>query len=832
MGERGYAAVRPRVILWITPSTRRTSPMIQLQILGPVELRRDGVEVRSVLAQPKRLALLAYLAAAAPRGFHARDSLLALFWPESDGDRARNSLRQGLHYLRRSLGDDAVVGRGDREVGVDPQVLWCDAAAFDQAVKEGRDGDALALYRGDLLPGFFVEDAPEVERWIDTERDRLRRPAVAAAWRLADAELARGEPRAAAPWARRAVALLPADEGGIRRLLAVLEAAGEPAAALEAFGEFARRMESEYGLAPSPETAALAERLRAPVDVSASPARDGIGPASAPAAPASSEDGAASAVNATPVILPVSTSATSSAPPIVPTEDVPSATMAAERREGAKRGFRIPRLGLRAAAAIAVLLGLGAGAGWYGRSRPAEPEAAPSIAVLPFVNMSGDPAREYFSDGITEELLNVLTRVPGLQVAARTSSFSFKGRNLPVDSIGRVLKVAHVLEGSVRMQDGRVRITAQLIDASTGYHLWSETYDRELRDVFAVQDEISRAIVQALRVEMEEDGATTLARVETADPEAHSLALRGQAAIRGGTEESLARAAALYEEAIRRDARYARAYAGLANAYQWQAYMGHVPEREGYTRARATAERALALDPRLGEAYVVLGRVSQALDRDLTRADEHFRRALALNPRDPRVHSRRAEVLMHLGRVDEAIASARRAVELDPVSPAELSALSSMLASADRYDEALEVNAQALRFQPDHPVLLGNRALQLSKAGRHADAVTTVERVRALQPDDPALPGTMAYVYARAGRRAQALAAAREFETGPAVSWYGLANTYLELNEREKSIGYLEKSFEAREQEAWAVADDPTFAPLLAHPAMQRLLTRIKAAQP
>ncbi|HEX6913435.1 MAG TPA: hypothetical protein VF142_23725, partial [Longimicrobium sp.] len=152
--------------------------MIRLHLLGTLDLRRDAVEVRSVLAQPKRLALLAYLASATPRGFHARDTLLALFWPESDQERARNSLRQALHQLRRSLGDDVVVGRGDREVGLDPETFWCDAAAFDEAVREGRHEDALKLYRGDLMPGFFIEDAPEAERWLEEERARRRRAAV------------------------------------------------------------------------------------------------------------------------------------------------------------------------------------------------------------------------------------------------------------------------------------------------------------------------------------------------------------------------------------------------------------------------------------------------------------------------------------------------------------------------------------------------------------------------------------------------------------------------------------------------------------------------------
>ena len=766
--------------------------MIHLHTLGTVDLRRDGAEVRSVLAQPKRLALLVYLATASPRGFHSRDTLLGLFWPESDGERARNALRQALHYLRRSLGEDAVVGRGDREVGVDPAVLACDAAAFDAALEDGRPADALALYRGDFLRGFFLDDAPDAERWIDEERARRRRAAVEAASALARRDEEAGDPRAAAGWARKALSLEPHDEGALRRLLRLLEEAGEPAAALEAYAEFAARLQAEFGLTPGEETVRQVERLRARPAVAPSP----------PPATASSGD-ARPSIASSPPTPSAGSAATGSVDSVRSTETTPSTALtgsiaspstesigstgstgspstgspstgsiestgarsiaspaspssidgSAERRvmagaassddvvpagAGGERKAGISGRG-RWALAAAVVAALAFG-GWrvMGGGAPETAVAAASdqasIAVLPFVNMSDDPAKEYFSDGITEELLNVLAGVSGLQVAARTSAFAFKGKNVPVDSIGRALRVAHVLEGSVRTSGDRVRITAQLINARTGYHLWSQTYDRELRDVFAVQDEISRAIVAALRVEMEDAGPRA-ARAETADPEAHALVLRGAHAIRQATRESLAQAAAFHEEAIRRDPKYARAFAGLANAYLWQAYYGHVPPETGFTRARATAEQALALDPGLADAHVVLGRVAHAR-ADFTAAEDHYQRALAINPADARIYQRRAELLMRRGRHDEAIASARLAAELDPVSPGAYNDLAAVYAAADRYEEALKANEDALRFAPAHPVMLGNRALWLSELGRHDQAVRSVEEARAAAPGE------------------------------------------------------------------------------------------------
>jgi serine/threonine-protein kinase len=204
--------------------------MIEFTTFGATELRRDGTDVRSVLSQPKRLALLAYLAIGAPGGFVARDRLLALFWPESDDERARNALRQSLHFLRRSLGEDALVGRGDRDIGVNAALVSCDAVAFQGAIEQERHETACGLYRGEFLPGFHVEEAPDVERWIEDTRAAFARRASAAAWSLCDRDDARGETAAAVLWARRAIAIEPLGEAGVRRLMSILASAGERAA--------------------------------------------------------------------------------------------------------------------------------------------------------------------------------------------------------------------------------------------------------------------------------------------------------------------------------------------------------------------------------------------------------------------------------------------------------------------------------------------------------------------------------------------------------------------------------------------------------------------------
>jgi eukaryotic-like serine/threonine-protein kinase len=310
-----------------------------------------------------------------------------------------------------------------------------------------------------------------------------------------------------------------------------------------------------------------------------------------------------------------------------------------------------------------------------------------SIAVLPFVNLSGDPEQDYFSDGITEELLNALVPVEGLRVAARSSSFSFKGKNVPMDSVGRALNVAHVLEGSVRRSGNRVRITAQLVNAADGDHLWSETYDRELRDVFAIQNEIARAIAGALRLQLTSVGGVPSVGVATADPLAHELYLRGLYHYR---RRNLALATTHFERAIARDSQFARAYAALAVA---AAYLPGRDRRaspsEFRERSRQAAQRALELDPTLPEAHEALGHVRFHYDWDFTAAEQSFLSAIKLNPSYADAYVGLAIVWSSQRRDEQALAAVRRAAELDPVDPLKVCNHVWRLLQANKYSEAL-----------------------------------------------------------------------------------------------------------------------------------------------
>jgi adenylate cyclase len=345
-------------------------------------------------------------------------------------------------------------------------------------------------------------------------------------------------------------------------------------------------------------------------------------------------------------------------------------------------------------AAVVVLLMAGLGYLLYerGLGRAMAGERRGSIAVLPFTNLSGDTTKDYFSDGMSEELLNLLARVPGLQVASRTSSFAYKGRNVDIREVGSQLGVDTVLEGSVRQAGDQVRITAQLIDTETGFHLWSETYDRQLADIFQVQDEIAGAIVSKLRLQLapEDQQLAQRTRAPTQNVEAYELYLKGQAVWKKRGEENLKRAIELYQSALARDPAFARAHAALASAYVVMA--GYTKEQGDEKKfnpmAETSARQALVLEPNIGEAHAVLAQINA--DRgDFLDAESGFFFAISLEPNEPTPHHWYSILLSRVGRLQAALTQARRAYELDPSSPVLAANLGNMLLQLGQDDEAL-----------------------------------------------------------------------------------------------------------------------------------------------
>ena len=327
-----------------------------------------------------------------------------------------------------------------------------------------------------------------------------------------------------------------------------------------------------------------------------------------------------------------------------------------------------------------------------------------SVAVLPFVNMSGSPDNEYFSDGLTEELLNVLAKISALKVAARTSSFHFKGQTGDIAEIGRRLGVGTVLEGSVRQSGSRVRISAQLINAADGYHLWSETFDRELDDIFAVQDEISSSVANALQIQLLDKDSDPQFIGGTSNAEAFQAYLLGvHNRNRGAHQETLYAAIEAFQQAIELDPGYAKAYVGLAFAWIHMAANSFVTYENGISNMEVAVNKALELAPRLAEGYLALGCLRFLHQQDLHGGHEAFNTALELNPGNVEVQIEYARINCYQGYYDEGIAAARRAVELDPVSLNANHFLGHILYFSRRYDEAIPALRHTLEMEPQYP---------------------------------------------------------------------------------------------------------------------------------
>ena len=355
-----------------------------------------------------------------------------------------------------------------------------------------------------------------------------------------------------------------------------------------------------------------------------------------------------------------------------------------------------------------------------------------SVAVLAFANLSDDKGNEYFSDGISEELLNVLAKIPGLKVAARTSAFYFKDKNVPIPEVAQKLGVAYVVEGSVRKAGNQVRITAQLINAADGFHVWSDTFTRELKDIFAVQDEIAGLIAQNLQLKM--GGAPRVAR--TVDPEAHRLVLEGRYFWNLRNDEGFARAETAFVKAIEIDPKYAEAHSGLAGVCvirgQYRVLDGYDANPADTGRARAEAQRAIDLEPTLAEPHAVLG-YGLLFENRLAESEQEFQRALALNPNDPVVRCWHANILTAMGRIDQSLPEYEKTAELDPLWFINYQVYLRVLVLAQRYGDALNAatRAAALRTETDIFIpSLGYVAEASLALGRKDEAVETARQVR------------------------------------------------------------------------------------------------------
>jgi TolB-like protein/class 3 adenylate cyclase len=409
-----------------------------------------------------------------------------------------------------------------------------------------------------------------------------------------------------------------------------------------------------------------------------------------------------------------------------------------------------------------------------------------SVAVLPFVNMSEDKANEYFSDGISEELLNLLSKIPQLKVAARTSSFSFKGKGVEIPEIARQLHVANVLEGSVRRSGDQLRITAQLVRAAQGYHLWSETYDRKMDDIFKIQDEIAGEVVKELKVKLL--GAAP--KVRTTDPKAYALYLQARELGRQMNADAFAKSDALLRQVLEMDPRYAPAWNELARNFYNKVSMGVLSNQEGYARAGEAAEKALSIDPDYAPAHAELGRIAM-YGNDLAGAARHYERAIALDPTNLDVLRNAATLLGNLGRLDEELALNEAIVRRDPVNLLALFNLGIDQRSAGRYDAAIASFRTVLSLSPDRGGAHMQLGTSLMQKGDAPAALAEIEQEKTETWRMIGLP----MAYCAFGRKADADAALNAVIAKYGKdSAYNIAYVYAFCGNADKAFEWLDKA--------------------------------------
>jgi serine/threonine protein kinase/tetratricopeptide (TPR) repeat protein len=463
-----------------------------------------------------------------------------------------------------------------------------------------------------------------------------------------------------------------------------------------------------------------------------------------------------------------------------------------------------------------------------------EQPRSPSVAVLPFRNLSADPENEFFADGITEDVIAQLSKIRSLKVISRTSVMQFKNREQSLREIGATLQVATLLEGSVRRAGDRVRIVAQLIDAEADQHLWAETYDRQLTDIFAIQTDVALQIASALEAELSPDERKRIHRKPTSDVRAYQFYLQGRYYYSRYTAESIQKGIEYFRKAIAVDPDYALAHTGVALAYaELAAGEGGAPLRpdQAYREAKQAITRALALDGQLGEAHSVLALLKFTHDFDWAGAEREFKLALQLSPGAADIYDHYGWLCGAQERWDEALALVKRAQELDPLF--HRADVATTLLRAGRYQEALEAALRCVEFEADFARGRSTLGWAYFKSGMLDQGLAELERAAALGPDNVMFRAQLGQAYAMAGKTAEAGEMLRQLEQLSQerfVSPYHMAYVYTGLGEADRAMDLLEQAYEERAGSVYGIKGSFLFTSLHSHPRFQALLRKINLA--
>lgn len=751
--------------------------MFRLLVLGSARIEGPAGRLAGEVAQRHRLALLACLAAANGSRL-PREKLLSLLWPEHNDKEARHLLNVSVHVIRKAMGDGVLVSEGN-ELRLDSALLGSDVADFRAALSNDDTSLAVSYYAGPFLDGFFLDGSPEFEHWQAGERARIEGEFTSAvAWLAERAESQGRNWKEAANWWQLLWHRAPQREDATLRLMRALERSGDRMGALRVAEAHARLLQDEFGASAGPNVTELADRMRVDPE------------------------------------------------PFVYAEDESSGTNGSDKNGPAPsrspgrfalRGILLASVGLL----VAIVLALGP---WRGSETR-------SVAVLPFADLTPTGDRAYVGDGITEELLNALARIPGLEVAARSSSFQFREPGVDIRKVGNLLGVDAVVEGSVRLEGDRLRVTAQLIDTKSGYHLWSEQYDRRVEDIFAVQEEIARTVARELGARLGRAPGDSLIRRVTDNAAAYDLYLRGRYSWNSRTTQGMWDALRFFEAAIALDSQFAAAYAGLSDAWQLLPDYGSVNARQGLANAKTAALRAIALDSTLAEAYASLGAILDDYDRDRAGAEQAYRKAILL---DPEYATARQWLAIHLadeGREQEAANEIEWARRLEPSSRIINTAVGAIRYFARDYASAIAEYRAVVQRSPDFALgwaLMGRVYLV---QGRSDSAVVILKRSVDLSNGDPSYEAVYAAALAASGRVGEGRDLAESLRKvhlnrDGYVPYCELASAFVYLGDDAGALELFERGFDERDPALKHIAVEPLYDRIRSHPRFQALMKR------
>ncbi len=671
--------------------------MLQLRALGGIELRTsDGQELRAVLAQPKRLALLVYLALAQPRGPQRRDRLISIFWPEHDAERARNALSQAIFFLRRILGADVILNRNGDEIELDRAAIWCDVMAFEEAVRDARYADAVELYRGELLAGLHVNGSRELELWIDAERRRHVEEFARALEALAEERERAGDYRGAVLWWRRLASLDPLSGRIAVHLMRALAADGDRAAAIQYARIYETLIADELESQPDPEVTALAQELQTGTPLRA-----------ASSAPRKTDD--------------VQPASSVDVPP-----QLPPATVA-PRPIAQRRDWWRPLT----VAAGCILLALGALLVVRLRNARATP-VIHSIAVLPFHNYSSDTTRNFLGESMTDAVITELANIPNLTVIAFQSVVQYRDAKTPIPAIAESLGVDGIVEASMLRDGSQIRLNVQLIHAPTSRHIWARHYDRDAADLVRLEDEIADDIARQIHAAIAVDSGVVRSHRHY-DLLVQNQYVRGEERLLSRTPTDIENAIGFFREAVHTDSTFAPGYAGIAEAYGLASDLGFMSQRAANDSAKHYALRALEADSASSEAHAIYaGSLSEA--GDFVGAEREFKLAIKLEPSNASAHHWYGMLLATLHRGDEAIRESGLAAQLNPNSVSYRTVASHnrvyfraprLVGSANSLDPSVDPSSAQAHM---------NLANRLARAGNCDSALKEVDSRRSASP--------------------------------------------------------------------------------------------------